>query len=76
MAPLNVTIWLYATHGINLTQGYLVRKKFEGKIFKCGYISHFIITKLFLKSDFLLFKLYKLMVPIGKKPPPATTNPV
>ena len=43
----------------------------------CVYLSFFIITKLFLKSEsLLLFKLNYLIVPIGKKPAPATTNPV
>ena len=48
------------------------------KYIKFEYLSFFIITKLFLKSEsLLLFKLIYLMVPIGKKPtPPATTNPV
>ena len=51
-------------------QRYLARKKF-GKIFKCVYLSLFMITKLFLKSkSLLLFKLNQLMVPIGKKSAP------
>ena len=38
------------------------------KIFKCVYLSLFIITKLFLKYESLiLFKLDQLMVTIGKK---------
>jgi hypothetical protein len=54
-----------------LAQGYLARKKFARKIFKCVYLSLFIITKLFLKSEsLLLLKLNKLMVPKGKEPAP------
>ena len=39
--------------------------------FKCVYLSLFIITKLFLESEYLLlFKLNQLMVPIGGKTRP------
>ena len=49
-------------------QGSLARKKLARKIFKCVYLSFFMITNLFLKSEsLLLFKLNKLMVSIGKK---------
>ena len=40
-----------------MAQWYLARKKIARKIFKCVYLSLFIITKLFLKSESLLFKL-------------------
>ena len=42
-------------------------KNLQGKF----YIYLFIITKLFLKSESLLFKLNQLMIPIGKKPAPS-----
>ena len=49
-----------------MAQGYLARI-----IFKCVQLSLFIITKLFIKFEYLLlFKLNQLMVPIGKKPAP------
>ena len=48
-------------------------KSLASKFFKCVYLSLFIITKLFLKSEsFILFNLKKLMVVIGKKLNPAT----
>ena len=60
-----------------LAQGYFTKKSFARIIFKCVYLSLFIITKLFLKSEsLLLFKLNKLMVAVAKNSPPANTNPV
>ena len=55
-------------------QRYLARKKFARnkflrRIYKCVYLSLFMITKLFLKSESLfVFKIILLLVPIGKKP--------
>jgi hypothetical protein len=49
-------------------------KSFAREIFKCFYLSLFIIIK---PESLILFKLNKLMVAIKKKPtPPTTTNPV
>ena len=44
-----------------------ILQKFARKIFKCIYLSFFIITKLFLQSESLLLFF---RVPIGKKPAP------
>ena len=53
--------------GLLLAQGYFAKKSFARKMFKCVYLSLFIITKLFLKSEtLLLFKLNKLMVAVVK----------
>ena len=59
-------IYIYNRHR-DILQG----KKFARKIFKYVYLSFFIITKLFLKSESLqLFRRNYLMVPIEKKPAP------
>ena len=39
--------------------GNLARKKFARKIYRCVYLSHFIITKLFLKAEYLLLSIWK-----------------
>ena len=49
----------------------ILQGKISQRNFKCVYLSLFIITKLFLKSEsLLLLKLNKLMVPKGKEPAP------
>ena len=54
-----------------LAHRYLASKKLSKKIFKCFYLSLFIITQLFLKSESILpFKPNQLMVLIGKKRAP------
>ena len=64
----------YNIYTFRQEQGYLASKNFARNIFKCVYLSLFIIRKLFLKSEsLLLFKLNQLMVPIGKKPAPSIT---